>query len=46
MNTMRESIKQDKFPEFVQHFMKTQYPDKNYPQWAVDALQSVEITLL
>ena len=45
MRDIRESIKQDKFPEFVQIFMKTMFPDNTYPDWAVNALVSVNITL-
>ena len=42
---MRDSIKSDKFPEFVQNFFVLQYPGGEYPQWAVEALQSVNIEL-
>lgn len=45
MKGIRESIKVNKFPEFVQEFMTNMYPDKNYPQWCLDALQSVNIEL-
>lgn len=45
MRDIRESIKQDKFPEFVQGFMKRMFPDKNYPDWAKNALASVNIFL-
>ena len=45
MRDIRESIKQDKFPEFVQSFMKTMFPDNSYPDWAVNALASVNIIL-
>jgi len=45
MRDIRESIKQDKFPEFVQGFMKTMFPDDNSPDWAVNALASVNIIL-
>ncbi|XP_060860656.1 queuine tRNA-ribosyltransferase catalytic subunit [Metopolophium dirhodum] len=45
MKGIRESIKVNKFPEFVQEFMTNIYPDKNYPQWCHDALQSVNIEL-
>lgn len=46
MKSIRESIKKNKFPEFVQEFMTTMYPNKNYPQWCIDALQSVNIELI
>ncbi|KAL9989586.1 hypothetical protein ACROYT_G004150 [Oculina patagonica] len=45
MRDLRESIKQDKFPEFVQGFMKRMFPDNNYPDWAKNALASVNIFL-
>ena len=45
MRDIRESIKQDKFPEFIQGFMKMMFPDKSYPDWAVNALASVNIIL-
>ena len=45
MRDIRESIKQDKFNEFVQSFMKTMFPDNSYPDWAVNALASVNIIL-
>ena len=45
MRGIRESIKQDKFPEFVQEFMKRMFPDNIYPDWAKNALASVNILL-
>lgn len=45
MKETRESITDDRFPEFVQAFMLKIYPKRNYPQWAVDALASVKIVL-
>lgn len=45
MKGIRESIKVNKFPEFVQEFMTNMYPNKNYPRWCLDALQSVNIEL-
>lgn len=45
MRDIRESIKQDRFPEFVQGFMKTMFPDNSYPDWAVKALASINIIL-
>lgn len=45
MLSVRESILQQRFPEFVQDFMRTMYSDKKYPKWATDALESVNITL-
>ncbi|XP_043496634.1 queuine tRNA-ribosyltransferase catalytic subunit [Polistes fuscatus] len=46
MEDIRESIKQQKYPEFVQNYMLNVYPDKEYPDWIVNALQAVNITLL
>ncbi|XP_046812786.1 queuine tRNA-ribosyltransferase catalytic subunit [Vespa crabro] len=46
MKDIRESIKQQKYPEFVQNYMLNVYPDKKYPEWIVNALQTVNITLL
>lgn len=45
MRDIRESIKKDKFPEFVSNFMNRMYPDKAYPDWAREALSSVNIFL-
>lgn len=45
MRNIRESIKEDKFPEFVKNFMSNLYPDKNFPNWVVDALKAVNILL-
>lgn len=45
MRDIRESIKKDKFPEFVCSFMNTVYPDRSFPDWVVEALASVNIFL-
>lgn len=45
MRDIRESIKQDKFPEFVHKFMKRLFPDEIYPIWVREALASVSIFL-
>jgi queuine tRNA-ribosyltransferase catalytic subunit len=45
MKNVRKSIKDGKFPEFVQDFMEEQFPKKDYPKWTVDALNSVGIKL-
>jgi len=45
MKGIRDSIKENKFPEFVQAFMLNMYLDQKYPQWCVDALRSVNIEL-
>ena len=45
MKSIHESIKKDKFPQFVQEFMQTMFPNKVYPQWAVEAFASVGINI-
>lgn len=45
MKSIRDSIKENKFPEFVQNFMLNMYSDKNYPTWVIDSLRSVNIEL-
>uniref|UniRef100_A0ABM5FQR0 Queuine tRNA-ribosyltransferase catalytic subunit 1 n=1 Tax=Pogona vitticeps TaxID=103695 RepID=A0ABM5FQR0_9SAUR len=46
MSSIQESIMEQRFPQFVQDFMKTMYQNShNYPQWATEALASVGITL-
>ena len=46
MSDIRNSIMQDKFPDFIRNFFLTLFPDKNYPSWAVNALLSVGVKLL
>ncbi|TMW59936.1 hypothetical protein Poli38472_005005 [Pythium oligandrum] len=46
MRNLRQSIIDGNFEEFVQKFMLAQFPDKQYPQWAVDALTEAQIKLL
>ena len=46
MDDIREAIRNDLFPQFIQKFFITLFPDKNYPEWAVNALKSVNIRLL
>lgn len=45
MRDMRDSIVADRFPDFVQGFFARMFPSRNYPLWAVDALNSVNISL-
>ncbi|XP_031342885.1 queuine tRNA-ribosyltransferase catalytic subunit-like isoform X2 [Photinus pyralis] len=45
MRNIRESIKENKFVEFVQSFMVDLHPNKDYPNWVIDALQAVGIQL-
>lgn len=46
MRRMRQAIIDGDFEPFVQQFMLQQFPDREYPQWAVDALTEAKITLL
>nr|KAI8748267.1 queuine tRNA-ribosyltransferase-like [Biomphalaria glabrata] len=45
MSSMRQSIFEDKFPEFVQQFFTDMFPDGDYPDWTLQALASVNIHL-
>jgi tRNA-guanine transglycosylase len=45
MNSVRQSIVKNVFPEFIRDFMKRLYPDGIYPNWAVHALQYVHVIL-
>lgn len=46
MGSMRESILQQRFPQFVRDFMATMYGGRGGPPaWAREALESVGITL-
>ena len=43
MRRIRESVKENKFPEFAVNFMRTFYAEKEIPKWVVDAMASVNI---
>ncbi|XP_022325326.2 queuine tRNA-ribosyltransferase catalytic subunit 1-like [Crassostrea virginica] len=45
MRSMQKNIIEDTFPEFIQAFFDKLYPNSDYPQWAVDALASVNVHL-
>lgn len=45
MRSIRQSILEKRFVEFVEEFMSRQYPAGDYDQWVVDALASVNISL-
>lgn len=45
MRSIRQSIKEQKFPEFVQNYMKKAHPDGKIPQWIIESLQAVNIEL-
>jgi len=46
MKSIRESIAEGRFEEFVQDFMMTMFPSKDYPQWTIDALAAVNLKLV
>jgi len=46
MTKVREAIIEDKFPAFIQEFFLKLFPAKDYPQWAVNSLASVGVSLL
>lgn len=45
MRLMREAISNQTFPDWVRTFFKRQFPEKDYPSWAVDALLDAGIEL-
>lgn len=45
MRAMYQSIVEDTFPEFIQDFFDKLYPSADYPEWAMDALASVNVHL-
>ena len=45
MRRARQAILEDKLGDFVRDFFAKQFPDAKYPQWAVDALAAVNISL-
>ncbi|XP_053299406.1 queuine tRNA-ribosyltransferase catalytic subunit 1 [Pleuronectes platessa] len=46
MGSVRQSIVEGRFPDFIRTFMKRLFPSPDqYPGWAVDALASVNVTL-
>ncbi|KAJ2976315.1 hypothetical protein NQ176_g5024 [Zarea fungicola] len=47
MREVRESILQDRFPAYIAEFFGGLYANKSeYPEWAVEALRSVNVDLL
>lgn len=46
MKDIRQSIQEQRFPEFIQQYMLHLFPNKEYPSWIVDALETVNVTLL
>lgn len=45
MKEIRQSIIDDRFPDFIREFMKRHFPDENIPQWIIDALAAVNVNL-
>ncbi|XP_077987081.1 queuine tRNA-ribosyltransferase catalytic subunit 1-like [Glandiceps talaboti] len=45
MRSIRESILEDRFPQFIKDYMKIAYPDGDYPQWVRESLASVNVHL-
>ena len=46
MQDIRDSIKEQRFPRFIQDYMLIVYTNKDYPTWIINALQAVNVTLL
>ena len=45
MRSLRTSVVEGNFPEFVRGFMSRMHPGGHYDEWAVNALASVNISL-
>ncbi|XP_046376211.2 queuine tRNA-ribosyltransferase catalytic subunit 1-like [Haliotis rufescens] len=45
MKGIRESIIEDKFPEFIKEFFRQYFPKGDYPAWTVEALAKVNVSL-
>jgi queuine tRNA-ribosyltransferase len=45
MRSIHNSILEDKFPQFIRNFFSEMYPNMDYPQWAIEALESVNVKL-
>ncbi|XP_043251922.1 queuine tRNA-ribosyltransferase catalytic subunit isoform X1 [Colletes gigas] len=46
MQDIRRSIMEQNFPKFIQQYMLNLYPDKNYPSWIINVLETVNVKLL
>ncbi|XP_053997736.1 queuine tRNA-ribosyltransferase catalytic subunit isoform X1 [Hylaeus anthracinus] len=46
MRDIRQSIKEQNFPRFIQQYMLDLYPNKEYPSWIINALEAVHVKLL
>ncbi|XP_074655166.1 queuine tRNA-ribosyltransferase catalytic subunit 1-like [Tubulanus polymorphus] len=45
MKQVRQSIIEDRFPQFIQQFLDKLFPKKDYPDWVRNALASVNVKL-
>ena len=45
MRRVRTAIRAGTFPDFVRGFLRDNYPEGNYPSWAVSALKAVNVEL-
>ncbi|XP_041369986.1 queuine tRNA-ribosyltransferase catalytic subunit 1-like [Gigantopelta aegis] len=43
MKQVQESIIDDRFPKFIKNFFSALFPKGDYPEWALDALASVNV---
>lgn len=46
MKDIRESITEQRFPQFIQDYMLNLYSTREYPEWVVNALEAVNVPLL
>ncbi|CAF1534843.1 unnamed protein product [Rotaria sp. Silwood1] len=45
MSRIRQSIIEERFPDFIKEFVSNYYQDKDIPQWIINSLKSVNIEL-
>eukprot|EP01135_Chromosphaera_perkinsii_P008576 Nk52_evm18s1401 gene=Nk52_evmTU18s1401 len=45
MGRARDAILEDRFPQFVKDFMLKNFPEREYPQWIIESLASVNVHL-
>jgi queuine/archaeosine tRNA-ribosyltransferase len=45
MSRIRQSIIDQRFPDFIKEFVATYYQDKDIPQWVINSLKTVNIDL-
>lgn len=45
MRSIRQSIKDQRFPEFVRSYMNKAYPSGKFPHWILKSLRTVNIDL-